>query len=100
VCHALLLGYEKQDEELLYHKVNGESIELKIDYGEKYEPVKIQKNYSPLHGKELQEVKDSIIYDDFKIVESLEFFTIEDSFVVVAFLKMEFKLLNILTMTS
>jgi len=41
VCHALLLGYEKQDEELLYHKVNGEPIELKIDYGEKYEPVKL-----------------------------------------------------------
>jgi len=90
----------KKDDELLYHKVNEEPIEIKIVYREKYEPVNIQKNYSSLHGQELQEMKDCIINDDFKIVESLKFFSIEDSFVVVAFLKMVFTLLNILIMTS
>jgi len=44
--------------------VNGEPIELKMDDGDKYEPVSIQ--FFLWHGKELQEMKYSLIHKDFQ----------------------------------
>jgi len=40
-CGAMhyYLGHDKQEEKTLYVKVNGDTIELKIDYGKQYTPV-------------------------------------------------------------
>ena len=41
-CNALLFGHDKQEEKSLCLQVNGDPIELKNDYQEKYEPVIMQ----------------------------------------------------------
>jgi len=63
--------------------VNGDSIELEIDYVEKFEPVSIRIIIFIWHGKQLQEMKDSIIHEDLKTVASLKSYALEDIYVFI-----------------
>lgn len=58
------LGHPSADLPPFRILANGESKELKIDYGEPYEPVRIRKGYSRLKGKQLEAKQELMSEDD------------------------------------
>jgi hypothetical protein len=56
----------------------GNSVELKIDYGEEYERVRVRKKYSRLSGAELEKIEASLLEDDIDVIRDLSAISINE----------------------
>ena len=66
------LGHSSEDHEPFRLRANGTPVELKIDYGPKYERVRIRKGYSRLRGEELRLKQQAMLKDDMDVIRELQ----------------------------
>lgn len=68
------LGHSELGQGCLSIPSNGEEVELKLDYGSKYESIRVRKGYSRLSGRQLEdEKKKASTYEQDMVKELLEF---------------------------
>jgi hypothetical protein len=66
------LGHPFPDQGSLRLRADGSPVELKIDYGPKYESVRVRKGYSRLKGKERKALQHRIRHEDTDMVREMK----------------------------
>jgi hypothetical protein len=74
---------------------NGESIELKVDYGPKYENVRFRKGYTRLSMEEAAALKTRLKEDDGEVLQEIQEFSAKDLFDIITFLENLVKLSHV-----
>jgi hypothetical protein len=85
------LGHAYEDDGAFQIPANGEEVELKIDYGPKYERVRVRKGYSRLSGPELAKMKAQLENDDMDVVLEIAVCSIGEVSVALEFLERLFE---------
>jgi hypothetical protein len=91
------MGHREAMHGTLRIPVNGEAIELKVDYGPKYENVRVRKGYSRLPEDEAALVLQKLKEDDSEVLGDIHEFCAKDLFDVIVFLE---NLVNLSTSAS
>ena len=86
------MGHREEGQGIFRLPVGGEEFELKVDYGPKYENVRVRKGYSRLPEGEAAALKVKLKEDDAEVLQEIQEFSAKDLFDIIVFLE---KLLNV-----
>jgi hypothetical protein len=86
-----LLGHARENQGSFKLACNGTPIELKVDYGGKYEPVRIRKGYGRTKGKELESKIKSMSNDEAEMIQSFAESSVLEIVETMDFLEPTFK---------
>ena len=85
------LGHLHSDEGPLRIPADGKPFELKIDYGPKYEVVRVRAGYSRLRGRELELRQEQVARDDTEMIRDFEESSVTEISESIEFLDRTFK---------